>query len=470
MTTRRNTRRNFSIESLEKREVMAANFTAALADGVLAINGSEQADTIIVRQANNQITIDGFDGKFDASKVTALKIDARGGDDVISLNTVGHIVDKPSMIDAGAGNDFVRGGRGNDIVNLGAGDDYASTGGGDDIVFGGAGNDLIYTHDGNDLVYGDDGDDVITLHQGDDVAYGGAGKDKIFASAGNDRIDGGSDSDELYGGAGDDHILGGNGADSIWAEDGNDRVEAGSGDDQVRGGAGNDTLYGEAGADTVFGELGNDLIIGGDGSDTLRGGDGDDRLYGEAGDDWLYGDAGSDNLFGGDGSDQLYGGLGDDQLTGGAGRDGLYGEEGYDAFYDDYFNTPDDRRWSLFGTKERWNGSTSNQSLLLAMALVASRTPVVPVTVPPLVMPTPNPTIPTSSFAAPIGQSPNSGPAYSTPLTGLLGGLGEDFERAFKVSQEQMAAYPTMLSWAVAPTGMDFDTFSSMTPNYFRSL
>src|SRR5262245_1757833 len=116
MTTRRHTRRKLSLESLERREVMAANLPAALADGVLAIGGTEQADTIVVRQVSNQIRIDGITGGFDASQVNSVKIDSLGGDDVIRLGVSGQVVMKASVINAGAGNDKVYGGDGNDFV------------------------------------------------------------------------------------------------------------------------------------------------------------------------------------------------------------------------------------------------------------------------------------------------------------------------------------------------------------------
>jgi RTX calcium-binding nonapeptide repeat (4 copies) len=397
MTTRRKTRRSLNMESLENRQMMAANLTVALTDGVLAIVGTEQADTIVVRQVNNRLSVDGVSGSFDASNVKGIAIDSRGGHDYVAMDVAGQVVFKPTIIDAGAGNDHIRGGYGDDVVNLGAGDDITVTHGGHDRVYGGAGNDRIWTGDGNDKVSGDDGNDEIVLGAGNDLVYSGAGHDRI------------------------------------WGETGDDRVSAGDGDDWVFGGAGSDAIYGESGADEVFGELGNDVLMGGNGIDKLRGGDGDDQLYGEAEADWLYGDAGNDTLFGGTGSDRIYGGLGDDRLNGDAGSDYLYGQEGYDRFYDSFAEAWTSRNdWRL--GSESWNIPTNELAVILAAAANNYRASI---PVPAVTQVVPIPTL-TSTTALPAGLTNGGMFSFSGLFApGTIGGdtqatLAQQYQNALK--------------------------------------
>ena len=202
MSARRTTRPHLCIESLENRQMMAANLTASLTSGVLSIDGTHQGDTIVVRQIGNQISIDGVAGRFDASQVTLIAIDSKQGNDFIRLDVPGQEVTKLALIDAGEGNDVVRGGNGGDVVLLGSGNDLAITNGGNDIVDGGAGNDRIWTGAGHDVVDGGDNDDYIVLGAGDDTAFGGTGNDRVWSEIGNDQVSGGDGDDEIMLGAG----------------------------------------------------------------------------------------------------------------------------------------------------------------------------------------------------------------------------------------------------------------------------
>src|SRR5687767_14188167 len=112
MSTRRTTRPQLCIESLENRQMMAANLTASLTSGVLSIDGTDQGETIVVRQIDNRISIDGVSGSFNASQVALIAIEGKGGDDYIRLDIPGQEVTKLTLVDAGEGNDFVRGGNG----------------------------------------------------------------------------------------------------------------------------------------------------------------------------------------------------------------------------------------------------------------------------------------------------------------------------------------------------------------------
>ena len=56
------------------------------------------------------------------------------------------------MIQAGQGNDLVRGGKGNDVLIGGAGDDIIYGGLGNNLFFGGEGADTFLISEGNNVV------------------------------------------------------------------------------------------------------------------------------------------------------------------------------------------------------------------------------------------------------------------------------------------------------------------------------
>src|SRR4051794_1565390 len=151
-------RRKLGFDALEAREVPA---TAALTDGTLLITGTDQADTITVRQTATAIRVDGIAGSFARSAVTTVRINALGGDDTIKLNVAGAAVTKPAVIRAGSGDDVVNGGLGADYIDGEAGDDHIFGAAGADRIAGDTGADVLSGGDGNDLIAGGAGNDVI---------------------------------------------------------------------------------------------------------------------------------------------------------------------------------------------------------------------------------------------------------------------------------------------------------------------
>ena len=61
---------------------MAANIMAQLVDHQLLIEGTDSADTIIVRQVGDQIGISGTTQRFNAKELTSISIRSLGGNDV----------------------------------------------------------------------------------------------------------------------------------------------------------------------------------------------------------------------------------------------------------------------------------------------------------------------------------------------------------------------------------------------------
>lgn len=175
-----------AVECLENRLMMAAN----LADGVLDIAGTDQADNIGVEtvDADLRVTVNGERSLFPAADVQQINIVGYEGNDVIAI--ADDIV-IPAMINGDEGNDRIFGGGGKDVIEGGDGDDKIMAAGGKDLLTGGAGSDVIY---------GGAGRDVIRGNAGDDLLVGCGGRDKINGGKGTDEIEpAGPDQAEIYG-------------------------------------------------------------------------------------------------------------------------------------------------------------------------------------------------------------------------------------------------------------------------------
>lgn len=284
------------------------------------------------------------------------------------------------------------------------GADYIQAGAGDDIVRGLGGNDLLDPGTGNDVVYGGNGDDwlIATWTSGFDYSatvqtwFGGAGSDLLWVNllgttapfsldlslttaqatgvlgrfavseveavavsgtvgtlrgtSGNDWLQASAVAAGglIAAGEGDDIIVLGNGTAAV--PTGSFTVDGGTGSDwlvvgiqgntsakngttfsltpstaanaitltgieNLAGGYGNDVLTGNAGANVLAGAYGSDILRGGDGDDTLYG-DGTWGTEGARG--WVEAvtlNYGDDVLEGGKGNDRLVGGLGSDTAS-----------------------------------------------------------------------------------------------------------------------------------------------------------
>jgi Ca2+-binding RTX toxin-like protein len=218
--------------------------------------------------------------------------------------------------------------------------DQSQVNGGDVSFYGFAGNDTFHNDASSQLraiVFAGDGDDTITGGVKDDILDGGLGIDHIYGMAGKDYISVGDGPGWNYaeGGAGDDKIYGGNGMDFLNGNDGRDLIYGRLGEDYLEGGAGNDLLDGGTGDysyNYLSGDSGNDELYGGWGFDYMVGNSGNDIIAGRAGDDYLNGGTGCDRLFGEAGDDTLEGGIdgNSDVMYGGTGRDTFTDEQYFD--------------------------------------------------------------------------------------------------------------------------------------------
>jgi Ca2+-binding RTX toxin-like protein len=305
-----------SIETLESREMMAAD--AVLAGGVLNITGTEQADRIVVSQVTTpiglmtvKVTIHDIatgnqliNKSFINSSVSSIKVECGGGDDVAENNT-----NKPSTMYGDNGADRLVGGAAVDTLFSGRVYDQVENTG--STLIGNGGNDYLYGCAANDVLEGGDGNDQMLGGRGNDTLRGGADHDKLFGGLGRDWLYGDDGSDTLYG---KDSLCGQDDSNYLNGGRGNDVIFGAMGMDQLWGDEGNDTLHGGQGKDDLYGSDGDDTLYGGDGNDQLYGGDGNDELHGNNGDDLCRGDRGDDWIAGGDGFDELIG----DMTSGGA--------------------------------------------------------------------------------------------------------------------------------------------------------
>ncbi len=188
---------------------------ASVDNGVLIVNGTNNADSIGIgtKNGNYTVTVNGTTKAFSASGITSVQAYAYVGNDLIVSSTPNTI---STYLDGGDGDDVITGGASADVVNGGAGRDTISTLDGNDRVAGGLGNDTISGGIGKDRLFGGDGDDYIS---------GDGSPDTVSGDAGNDTVLGGSSNDTVFGGTGNDILNGLNGADSLDGGDGEDKAK-----------------------------------------------------------------------------------------------------------------------------------------------------------------------------------------------------------------------------------------------------
>jgi len=224
-----------TVEQLEQRCLL----TAVLDRGVWIIRGdaspgaNDQISVDLTADGEHlQATINGQAFQVAAADVRRIAVNARGGNDAVTLNLTAGLKIGISVF----------GGPGDDTITGSALNEYLVGGDGDDSIFGGEGRDSLYGCWGNDALDGGAGDDIIVAGKGNDLVVGGAGDDRMFgqtgsdsiaAGLGHDRIDGGAHSDQIHGGYGADLVNGGDGNDTLWGGDGRDSLIGGPGEDLV---------------------------------------------------------------------------------------------------------------------------------------------------------------------------------------------------------------------------------------------
>jgi hypothetical protein len=197
------------VESLEERRVLTS---ANLANGVLQVLGTSLADTIVVRQIDGRISVDGTLIRTTtglnvpavySSSVLKITVLADGGNDKVDLNseavTGQQAITAPALIYGASGNDSIWGGAAADAIFGGDNDDQLWGNAGNDFIDGGAGNDSIWGGTGNDRLFGDVGSDHLAGEDGNDCLNGGDHADSLYGGTGRDTLDGARGADTLYG-------------------------------------------------------------------------------------------------------------------------------------------------------------------------------------------------------------------------------------------------------------------------------
>jgi len=143
-----------------------------LQQGVLVVEGTSAADTIVLRLhagQTNLVQVDLNDGAadfdFDRASVTSIAVDAKGGDDTVRVDEAnGVFTDSIATVIAG-----------------GSGDDTLTGGTGGETFLGGDDNDTIDGRRGNDVAMMGGGADTFVWNPGDgsDTVEGQAGQDTL---------------------------------------------------------------------------------------------------------------------------------------------------------------------------------------------------------------------------------------------------------------------------------------------------
>jgi Ca2+-binding RTX toxin-like protein len=262
----------------------AGTIVSNVADGILTVTGTADADDVTVRCEDGDVTVNQTQpsgGPTRCGDLRSILVFAGAGFDRVSLADVTRSAfdslaatsisgqeGDDRLIGSEIGDDLLGGG-GVDSLLGGWGPDHLAPGRGGGEVIGGKGHDTVSAAGDGDWQVNDDrlrlvqADDVTTLGSIEvAVVKGGASANVITAGTftGNLRLHGRGGGDLLQSGVGNDRLVCG---------DGNDFVQAGSGDDELEGGPGDDVLRGESGNDELRGGAGDDTCRGGPGADSV---------------------------------------------------------------------------------------------------------------------------------------------------------------------------------------------------------
>ena len=153
---------------------------AALSNGTLKVGGSNAPDRIVVRKGSVIVTInEEIVGTFESAD--SLLIYGLAGDDEIAVDD---LIEIPTCVNAGDGNDHVQGGGGQNTLVGGPGDDVLVAGAGDNTLNGGDGSDTLIASTGGNTLDGGDGDDVFYDGGGTNTVFGGEGNNTFVPGGG----------------------------------------------------------------------------------------------------------------------------------------------------------------------------------------------------------------------------------------------------------------------------------------------
>lgn len=181
----------------------------AIVDDNLYVGGTSASDRIFVSSDPSgkvRVLVNyAHMGSYDLDPAARVIVIGHDGHDLIYASQLS----RSTILEGGAGRDFLFGGSAADILRGGGGTDFLYGNAGSDSLSGDGGDDFLFGGWGDDALYGGDGSDYLFGGQGNDILYGNAGNDRLFGQLGDDYLDGGDDDDWLFGGLGSDVLLNG---------------------------------------------------------------------------------------------------------------------------------------------------------------------------------------------------------------------------------------------------------------------
>src|SRR5690242_2708873 len=148
----------------------SASYTARVQAGTLQLTGDGAGDALTLAQGSTgntlAVLINGqLISTFDRATFTAVAVDARGGNDTVSVQNMAAALENVT-IDGGAGDDILTGGNGSETFIGGSGDDFVDGNIGADSAQLGTGNDTFQWDpgDGSDTVDGQSGKDTLAFN------------------------------------------------------------------------------------------------------------------------------------------------------------------------------------------------------------------------------------------------------------------------------------------------------------------
>jgi uncharacterized delta-60 repeat protein len=152
--------------------------------GLLAINGTNAADSIFVDVVGSQyrVIFNNDQTDYPTNTINAILVNGLAGNDTITIDPS---VTIPATINGGVGDDTLSAGGGTigDLLAGGPGNDNLIGGTGADTLRGGQGADSIVAGSGNDMLFGGQGDDTLVGGTGVDTLQAGAGNNLYYGNA-----------------------------------------------------------------------------------------------------------------------------------------------------------------------------------------------------------------------------------------------------------------------------------------------
>src|SRR5258706_4254739 len=167
------------VETLEPRRMLSA----AVAHGVLSIEGTGRSDTIVLTMDSPRtlrVRVGDTESTFLKKTFGKIRITAGRGEDLVTVGSDASPITCPVSVSGGDGSDTIIGGAGNDKLDGGAGAGQIAGGAGDDTIHGDNWHDELHRGGRRGSLSGGKGDDELHDDAGNDSVFGNAGRDLCY--------------------------------------------------------------------------------------------------------------------------------------------------------------------------------------------------------------------------------------------------------------------------------------------------